>query len=130
VHDFQPRLCVPIHFYTGWQFFLFLLCALRFRYDGRGQRFSRLPNADTDGHTNRNTNGHTSRNTNGHSDANWDTNSFSKCHFHCNTDGYINSQNSIYANTATSPDTSAPTGEPVAASLPATPKLREGGSET
>ena len=44
---FQRRLCLRIHFYTGWQFFLFLLCPLRHRYDWRRQRFSRFPDAES-----------------------------------------------------------------------------------
>jgi len=47
VRAFQRTHCLPIHFYTGWQFFLFLLFPLRLGYDWRGQRCGRFPNANT-----------------------------------------------------------------------------------
>jgi hypothetical protein len=110
---FQSGLCLPIHFYTGWQFFVFLLCALRLRYDWRGQRFSRFPDAnpDSNGHSNRNRNANWDSDSdsysNCHCHGDWYTNSHSKCHCHCNADRYTGSQNSTYAITAASPDSSA-----------------------
>lgn len=69
---FQPGLCLRIHFYTGWQFFLFLLCPLRLRYDWRCQRFSRFPDANTNG--NAYSYSYSDRNTN--SDSNGNTHSY------------------------------------------------------
>jgi len=110
VRDFQHKLRLPIHFYTGWEFFLFLLCPLRFRYDWRCQRFSRFPDAHT------NSNGHTNSHSYRNRNANWDTNSYSECHrnanghsechCHCNGDRHTK-RNSTYANAAASPDTSS-----------------------
>jgi hypothetical protein len=93
---FQRKLCLRIHFYTGWQFFLFLLCPLRYRYDWRCQRFSRFPDAhsDSNGHSNRNrnanwdTNSYSNGDSNCNRNAEWDANSYSKCHGHCNADPY------------------------------------------
>ena len=124
MRDFEPGLCLRIHFYTGWQFFLFLLCPLRLRYDWRCQRFSRFPNANTNSNFHTNCNRNANRDGNCHSDDNskchgyanrdsncnynakWDTNSYSKCHRHRNADPYT-SRVSTCANTAASPDTSA-----------------------
>ena len=50
-------------------------------------------------------------------------------HRHSIPNGDTATRNSSYANTAASADTSASSIAPVAASLPATPKLREGGCE-
>ena len=50
-------------------------------------------------------------------------------HRHSISNGDTTTRNSSYANTAASADTSASPITPVAASLPATPKLREGGCE-
>ena len=114
---FQRKLCLRIHFYTGWQFFLFLLCPLRHRYDWRGQRFSRFPDANTNGngHSNRNANcygdGSSNRDANcgthsyGDRNSNWDTNSYSNCH--CNGDRYTSPQSTVYANSSASPLTTA-----------------------
>jgi hypothetical protein len=108
---FQPGVCLRIHFYTGWQFFVFLLCALRLRYDWRGQCFSRFPdaNTDSDGHSNRNRNANWDSNSysNCHCHGDWYTDSHSKCHCHCNADRYTGPQNSTYATAAASPDSSA-----------------------
>jgi hypothetical protein len=111
VRAFQRKLCLRIHFYTGWQFFLFLLCALRLRYDWRCQRFSRFPDANTNSNRDTYGNCHANSNSNGDGygnsdcnrnlDAKWDAN----CH--CNADRYTSPQNSTYANTPASPDTGA-----------------------
>ena len=111
MHDFQPRLCLRIHFYNGWQFFLFLLCPLRFRYDRRCQRFSRFTDANTNSncdahgysHANSNSNGdgHAKCDSNRNVDAKWNANS------NCNADRYTTPRSATYANTAASPDTSA-----------------------
>ena len=37
MHDFRPGLCLRIHFYAGWHFFLSLLCPLRLGHDRHGQ---------------------------------------------------------------------------------------------
>ncbi len=50
-------------------------------------------------------------------------------HRHRISNGDTTTRNSIYANTAASADATATSIAPVAASLPATPKLREGGCE-
>ena len=113
MRDFQPRLCLRIHFYTGRQFFLFLLCPLRHRYDWRGQCFSRFPdansnrNANGDGSGNRDANCGTHSYGDGNSDrnSNWDTNSYSNCH--CNGDRYTSPQSTVYANSSASPLTTA-----------------------
>src|SRR5205823_9686700 len=103
-----PGLCLRIHFYTGWQFSLFLLCPLRHRYDWRCQRFSRFPdansnrNANGDGSGNRDANCGTHSYGDGNSDrnSNWDTNSYSNCH--CNGDRYTSPQRTVYATSSAS----------------------------
>jgi hypothetical protein len=97
VRDFQPGLCLRIHFYTGWQFFLFLLCPLHLGYDWRGQRFGQFPNANSNSNSN-------------------STNGYSNRHWYCNADPYTEG-NSTYANTTASPDASASPIAAVAASL-------------
>jgi len=87
VHAFQPELCLRIHFYTGWQFFLFLLCPLCFGYDWRGQRFSRFPNTNSNG--NGNSNAHGDAYANAHGDA------YANAH----GDAYANAHGDAYANT-------------------------------
>jgi hypothetical protein len=107
VRAFQRKLCLRIHFYTGWQFFLFLLCPLRHRHDWRCQRFSRFPDANTNsnGHAHRychsNRDGYAKCDSNRNVGAKWDANS------NCNGDRYTSPKNSTDANTSPSPNTSA-----------------------
>jgi hypothetical protein len=85
------------------------------------------PNSDShgDAHSDSNTNcysngdAYTDSNTNGDCDGN----------YHRIANGDAITGNSSYADTASSPDASASSIVPVAASLPATPNLREGGCE-
>jgi len=84
---------------------------LRLRYDWRCQRFSRFPDANTNGnryrdgycHANGNSNGDVDAkcDSNRNVDAKWNTN----CH--CNADRFTGPQNATYANATASPDTSA-----------------------
>jgi hypothetical protein len=132
---------------------------LRHRYDWRGQRFSRFPNANTHANRDGNCHGNGDSNSNCHRNANrdgnchsngnskchgyanrdsncnskWDTNSYSKCHWHRNADPYT-SRISTYPNTAASSDTSA---SPVGQAFRVTGALRsvvlgivDAGSET
>jgi hypothetical protein len=86
VRAFQPELCLRIHFYTGWQFFLFLLCALRFGNDWRGQRCSRFPNPNGNSHIDGSCHGN--RHSNCYRNATWHTNGYSYCHRRCVADPY------------------------------------------
>jgi len=99
VRAFQPGLCLPIHFYTGWQFFLFLLFPLRLGYDWRGQRCGRFPNANSNGDSNC----HSNRYRNGYSDSH--RNGYCNCDRDRNADARTQWQ--IFADTETTSDTSA-----------------------
>jgi hypothetical protein len=117
VRAFQPRLCLRIHFYTGWQFFLLLLCPLRIGYDGQCQRFSRFPDANTYRDADRNSDSNSYGNANSYSNCYCDTDSNAYCN--CHSNGYTNRNSKRYAqacsNTAASPDaTAAPVGRCVA----------------
>jgi len=109
VRAFQPRLCLRIHFYTGWQFFLFLLCPLRHRYDWCRQRFSRFADANTNGNRDSNRNANCYGDGSSNRNAYCDTDSNAYCHSNTNayTNGNAEHYTEAYSNTAGSPDATA-----------------------
>jgi hypothetical protein len=100
MRDFRRRFCLPIHFYTSWQFFLFLLYPLQFRYDWHGPRFSSNANTDSHGHPDSNGYGETYGNT--YSNSNSHSNGY------CNSGADTNARTQwqVSADAKTSPDTS------------------------
>jgi hypothetical protein len=86
VHDFQHGVCLRIHFYNGWQFFLLLLCTLHFRYDRRCQRFSCFADTDANGYASAKLNAH------GHTKAYRHTHTYTYTHTNPNTPGPVLAQ--------------------------------------
>ena len=99
MRGFQHGLRLRIHFYAGWQFFLFLLCSLLFGYDWRGQRFSRFPNANSNSNGDAYAHAHADAYPNAHADGDAHPNTYAHAYPITDAHAYPITDADTYANT-------------------------------